>query len=866
MATVWAVVAGILGAWIAAGSVGALSHPLRICLTWLALFVAVVAAWPTRGWPKRLVLAVAMMVALPLFLPTSPSHEVLLVGVVLAMLASVREGTSRTILCLCAWSVFAFAVFRLAYTSIPGVWFLGNGIATALAKIVTVITGKPMAIGSSFAGIDFLVLMLAWYVGWLWQLRKPRLGIAVGVAAAILAGHLLYLILLAHALDIARWLPTVETPPFKHPYTPPAWRWTEAARQSLPWDLPIIGATLNAIVVAFMVRWSPWYEAETPPVASQSDAASSVGKRWALSAVLLLAVLLPASATLLLQRCDLSGKTVLVYHHEHMNWRRPQHDLYGQASAGVFGMLPALIGSLGATVEYSEDLPEEKLAGADVLLILHPRSPLPAQCCQRIWEYVRNGGAVLVVAEPSVEPGDPVTPVNQLLEPTNMSLRLDVAISVTNSWQHGYQVLPHPSMTSMDGRSGRSWTDVGTSIQLRWPAQPLLVGRWGWSDPGRDAAATTVARFETGERLGDVVLAAEQAYGTGTFLTLGDSYSLTNEGLVRGYMFVGRLLSYLANRPGHPLTPLRQAFSLGLCCALLVLAVAAANARQLVWVNFLLALSLAGCTQINKQLTQILPDGRLVPSIDDWQSRGLAYIDASHLEAHSDSDWEFGGINGLALALMRNGYLTLRLPEMTRERLTRAALVVSIAPARRFSQTERSLLRDFVSTGGILLLTVGAEEAAASEALLADFGMRVPRTPVPNGGSWQEPEPMGHVRARYSDGKTPEGGDYQAGVMFHAAWPVECDADGAQVLVRHENKQPIVIARKLDSGWVVVIGDTGFAMNKNLEYIGGEPFENGYENAHFWRWLISRLTGGPEWMPPPPVPAVTNDVDAESAP
>ena len=40
------------------------------------------------------------------------------------------------------------------------------------------------------------------------------------------------------------------------------------------------------------------------------------------------------------------------------------------------------------------------------------------------------------------------------------------------------------------------------------------------------------------------------------------------------------------------------------------------------------------------------------------------------------------------------------------------------------------------------------------------------------------------------------------------------------------------------------------AMNKNLEYIGGEPFDGNYENAHFWRWLIARVTGQPEWVPP----------------
>jgi hypothetical protein len=51
---------------------------------------------------------------------------------------------------------------------------------------------------------------------------------------------------------------------------------------------------------------------------------------------------------------------------------------------------------------------------------------------------------------------------------------------------------------------------------------------------------------------------------------------------------------------------------------------------------------------------------------------------------------------------------------------------------------------------------------------------------------------------------------------------------------------------------VVVIGDTSFAMNKNLEFIGGQPLDGGHENAHFWRWLISRMLGEEAWIPPPP--------------
>ena len=64
-----------------------------------------------------------------------------------------------------------------------------------------------------------------------------------------------------------------------------------------------------------------------------------------------------------------------------------------------------------------------------------------------------------------------------------------------------------------------------------------------------------------------------------------------------------------------------------------------------------------------------------------------------------------------------------------------------------------------------------------------------------------------------------------------------------------ENR-PLVAGARVGEGSVVLVGDTCFAMNKNLEYGGGEPFYGRYDNAHFWRWLISWLTDEEDWLPP----------------
>ena len=156
--------------------------------------------------------------------------------------------------------------------------------------------------------------------------------------------------------------------------------------------------------------------------------------------------------------------------------------------------------------------------------------------------------------------------------------------------------------------------------------------------------------------------------------------------------------------------------------------------------------------------------------------------------------------------------------------------------------------------GGILICTVGAEQAAASESLLRDFGIRIPASPVPTVGRWHEPEPMGYYRSPFLNAKDYGKGDYKAYVVFYTGWPVEAEGEGAEVLVHGKNDLPLVVSRDLGRGRIVVIGDPGFALKKNLENIDGEPLWGGYENAHFWRWLIARVTGQPDWIPPPPPP------------
>jgi hypothetical protein len=190
---------------------------------------------------------------------------------------------------------------------------------------------------------------------------------------------------------------------------------------------------------------------------------------------------------------------------------------------------------------------------------------------------------------------------------------------------------------------------------------------------------------------------------------------------------------------------------------------------------------------------------------------------------------------------MRNGYLVHSLPEFTAERLRRADLLLSIAPARSFSKAECATVKDFVTNGGTFIIMVGLPRAEPSRSLLSQFGFTIGAS----GPGQPEPQAMGHFKSPYL-----RSGDQRVYVRFHAAWPISCNDPEAQVLTYGHNNLPVIILRRLGAGKIVVIGDTCFAMSKNLEREGGEPFEGLRENADFWRWFIARLRDQEMWIPP----------------
>ena len=840
--------AGMAAAWFAAGSTGLLAHPMRHALTWAGLAVAIVAGWSRndRTFRTWAILVGGAILGLLLTASTLTTVNVLAVAVVLAAIAQINAGLTGRVALIAALAAGTLGLFRLACGCSASVWLAADAVGWVLGRTVGWLVGSPLEVGATFAGLDFLVLMTAVFVAWLVATAPPRGRRALWAAVAIVVGQFVFLAVLAYSEKLLAALPDVVLPPESENSYVGVSTWSNGLRTLIPWNAPLLAMLIYGTIAGVMFRWAPWLPVIEPDAKELKKRKEKEEKEdipgSALMADMLFRfgpALLAVAATLLVASgstgpSDLAGKTIVAYEKGYLNWLKPEYD---SEVDGLHGMLPEFVESLGGRFVTSDDLSEQDLATADVLVLLHPDQPWSGETLERIWDYVRRGGSLLVAADPVVCEGDSRSSFNDVLQPTAMRVRYDVAIPRTGNWEQSYEVLAHPGVIGLDDLRNPFGMELASSIRTYWPARPVLVGRWGWSDPGSDAAGTGLSDFNTGEVLGDLVLAAEQPVGRGRVFVLGGTSPLHNEMLARAYPFIGRLLSSLANKSSGPQAPWRQALGLLALVALAALLVIRPAAWQIMLTATVMSVSLICCSAAAYGTGRVLPDGR------GRALNNVAYIDASHLEAYSDELWANQGIANLMQTLMRHGYLPLLASDLTAERLERAGLLILIAPAREFSPGERDAVKDFVRGGGTCICTVGAEEARASEPLLADFGLKVPFSPVSPDEDAYEPWPLGFFQQSFA-----KNSDDTWYVQFFAGWPIESiDPNPQEWIAWSDGKsdEPIVASRSEGRGTFMVVGDTHFTSNENFSI-------DQRALVSFWRWLLGRVVAGQkEWTPPP---------------
>jgi hypothetical protein len=824
---------GFFTALVAAGSTGMLNHQLRHVITWIGAALIVFLAWPNiavrRSRAKLLIFYLPIHAVLTFFAATTTYlinlfTFVIVFGAVTATQPKVfRSLLNRTLL-----SVFLFALFKLFVEFNPYAYFTADKLSWGLSRLASKVFFQDLNIGMSVSGFDQIFLFLVWYIAWLRSEKLSTKKQAIFPIVAALAIYGIYLAVLSHGALFSSYV--VDDPNWAASSLNLFLRWL------FPWHLQSVLSLFYCAII---------YDLAANSTSTRHEASSALGRRFSplvarhgtplglfcAFALVLLSCFYPT-------RASLANKEIVFNKDGFLNWLKPEHGDYGHLSIGMYGMLPDYLRSMGAVFKHTESYSENDLKDADLLVLIYPNEPWQPGQLERIWDYVQNGGNLLLLGEHTVQEADGGSRINEVLEPTSIRLNFDSSMFTVGGWLMSYDTAAHPATIGLKDDRNQLGFVVGATLETGFPAKPLIRGRWGWADPGDSRTPSMMGnnRYDPGERLGDLTLAAEQNLGKGRVFVLSDTSTFSNGLLIGNHDFPSRLLAYLAQERPRWISNAARYSLMTLAIFLLACLTLLGEPEKMIR-----ACSMGLTLLIIFASTYTYHAGKLAPSRpapDQGSSRHIAYIDSSHINSFSSESWREDGVMGLCLNLMRNNFLVFTLPEFDKEKISQADLLIIITPLREYSVKEIASIRDFVEKGGTLIVTVGYDQSKPSASLLREFEFSSAQHD-------EIPVPSGFFKTPYLNA-----GSHYAYARLHAGWPIYSDTPHHIKRAFGHDDAAVMLERSFGNGYVIFIGDGGFALNKNLEHENGEPFEGLRENADYWRWLNSFLRYEQLWVPP----------------
>jgi hypothetical protein len=506
---------------------------------------------------------------------------------------------------------------------------------------------------------------------------------------------------------------------------------------------------------------------------------------FALTALLVVAVV-PPTAWRNPAKCDL-----VFVERGVVSFTKPDYTRFGESAGGMFGMLPEYARLFGAKTTVVKDIP----AGLDpgqVLVLTNLDQDIGAEARERLWDFVSKGGRLWVLGDHTfIKNGR--NHLNELLEPCHISFNNDSAQFFPQGWFHSYRFPQGTPFSKLrDEGENRPGILVGASLELGVPAQPLVFGRFGYSDWGLDKEEGNRGylgdfKYQATERLGDLVLVAGERYGKGRVLVFGDTSSFFNNNLTRSFEILRSSLGWLGESNAWSF------YASGLGRGLAAVLLAAFLALAFLW----RAHPVAAAPLLAMGLVSAVIHGSGgLPDYDEaFARKHLAVIDFSHHPNASKHSAMDEGLHGVGINLLRHGKLPVVLNEWDPEVLENARYVVLNAPRQPLTGGELRELMRFMERGGRVILGCGYLDADGSRELLESLGCRIGGTPL----------------GRFFDLTA-----FGQRVSFMSAWGVEKLPPKAEILCGSAD-WPLIVSVPVGKGGLVLISDSEFLQNRNVE-------------------------------------------------
>lgn len=666
------------------------------------------------------------------------------------------------------WTVF----FQLP---VPYRWL--TDFSYTYSQIITQVMSVPLILGPSATATDVLLLGFCGLVAVTLVAETRRWANLVLWMIVLLAAHVIYLWTAPKLLSIINAAIPVSTTPHL--------------------DLPGVFFLFVALIV-----WVESRNSVDPTLMRVKRTAAMDYSRVGYASLALIVVTCTVAG--LASYGDKSVR-VLMLQRNTLDDGVPQHGTYGDRSGGMFGFLPRYLDNIGYTT-IRRAITREVLDSVDVIFIANLLEKIPEDERNLIWEFVENGGGLLIVGDHTGT--DAIRdPTNDLLSPCGMELNFDTAVPLRRSWVSAKSYLFHPLGRSGGEMDAELW--LGGSVTAGPNGEPFIVGRGAFSDPGdmNNKARSYLGNlaYDPGEPLGDVVLAAAAHWGEGKAVLHGDTSPYQNGTFIRSHSMVNRTLRWMTNDSWLSFIDTWRSELLLVLIGIVGTVLVVLSFSQPVWM--LTALLLPALSV--GVLAMIPGDGG-----SGWNGIGYrqALIDEGHGQMFDLMAWEPKSIGGLQYNLMRNMFSPRFVDSPTDLKNEKADLYIIFAPTQPYSSNEIEDLVEFAENGGWILSSAGWNTYPMVESLYDEFGIRLENIPL--GAS--------------------DGAAFNGVVKLADAYPVVGNGDGIQTLIESFG-QPVAKIVKRGKGGLIAIGDSQFLYCKNLE---GQNEQVVMENVQFLRGLF----------------------------
>jgi len=569
---------------------------------------------------------------------------------------------------------------------------------------------------------------------------------------------------------------------------------------------------------------------------------------WALVLLFISSIILTAFPGAGYTNDEDSNKNVLLYGQNMLgSWDVPEYGKYGKAASGMFGLLPYYLKDLGYNTqvvvnnrthflnislpvpyenitryvnitEYSDviqstTITSDLLADIDIFVVINLNTTFSPSEHEAIWNFVENGGSLLVLGDHTNIDGM-TSPLNTLLEPVGISYRFDsgLPIDVHFRWEPCYHLMNHP-MTYMIDEVDEIQISVGASLDISYGSFPIIQGKYGLSDIGDESneerAFLGDYSYNPNEQIGDIILAAGAYYGSGKVVVFGDTSSFQNLAIPSSFPLVNSVFSWLSSGKTALLENTQIILSLIFLAIAFVLYLKFTKSK-IRFVFFPLALCFA--LIITAFANPIM--------LGENEIKGnIIYIDTSHIERFNLKSYEDDSLSGLMVNLIRNDYLPLILKDFSTEKIENCKVLIFNAPTKTFSDGEVESIKQFMSNGGLAILSTGYDDKEASMPLLSEFGLDIDEIPL---------GPVPYVE------QDPE--VYQKDPRFASSWPILGDIisnynvsdpefqfeDGETYAIYSFSiadfgEYCLMTFTKHGSGGLLLISDSEYLLDQNIE-------------------------------------------------